>query len=315
MELRQLEYFMVLSRELHFTKAADRLGITQPTLSHQIKALEDEIGMPLFDRLGKKIAITEAGFILAEQCKTIFSALDYAKDQINELQQVRGGSISIAALPGELTDLVSTLLFDFHKNYPDVKVRIISSDEITELILLNEIDFGVTIATADNTAGDERIRSIPLYEDEFFLVVSHDHPLATREDVRFSELTSLPLILFPESHQCRKLLNQTCVSIQSDLHPKIETSSIDTLFEFVKSGLGLTVVSKTLLDLHMYNDLISIPIVQPRMNREVSLVYRRDKFIGYGARNFIQLLTTEIIKLRFPMSEDSKQQIERLTSR
>lgn len=71
MELRQLEYFMTLYKELHFTKAADKLGITQPTLSHQIKALEDEIGMPLFDRMGKKIAITDVGSILANECKNI----------------------------------------------------------------------------------------------------------------------------------------------------------------------------------------------------------------------------------------------------
>ena len=82
MEIRQLEYFLVLCNELHFTKAAEKLNISQPTLSHQIKVLENELGIPLFDRLGKKIAITDAGKILHEQCTYIFRAIDNTKNQI-----------------------------------------------------------------------------------------------------------------------------------------------------------------------------------------------------------------------------------------
>ena len=157
MELRQLEYFMTLYKELHFTKAADKLGITQPTLSHQIKALEDEIGMPLFDRMGKKIAITDVGSILANECKNIFNALDNVKEQISELKEIKGGNIAIATLPGELTDLVSTLLLDFHKNYPEVTVKIISSDEILELINQNQVNFAVTIDSSEYVFEDEKL--------------------------------------------------------------------------------------------------------------------------------------------------------------
>ncbi|MGG3449289.1 LysR family transcriptional regulator [Domibacillus aminovorans] len=227
MELRQLEYFMTLCRELHFTRAADKLGITQPTLSHQIKALEDEIGMPLFDRLGKKIAITDVGLILSEQCKNIFGALDNAKEQINELKEMTSGSIAIATLPGELTNLVSTLLLDFHKNHPDVKVRVISSDDIVQLVMQNKIDFAVTIVSSEFSSDDERIIKIPLYADR---------------------------------------------------------------------------------------ELSIIPIVQPCISREVSLVLRKDKFVGFGTRKFIELLTNEIIKLRFPITEKSKEQIRELTT-
>ncbi len=314
MELRQLEYFMTLCRELHFTRAADKLGITQPTLSHQIKALEDEIGMPLFDRLGKKIAITDVGLILSEQCKNIFGALDNAKEQINELKEMTSGSIAIATLPGELTNLVSTLLLDFHKNHPDVKVRVISSDDIVELVMQNKIDFAVTIVSSEFSSDDERIIKIPLYVEEFYLATSNKHPLANKEQIRLSELKNVPLILFPTSHQCRNLLDQTCISAQINLYPKIETSSIESLFELVKSGFGLTIVSKTLLDMYADRELSIIPIVQPCISREVSLVLRKDKFVGFGTRKFIELLTNEIIKLRFPITEKSKEQIRELTT-
>ncbi|WP_459499944.1 LysR family transcriptional regulator [Bacillus sp. C1] len=312
MELRQLEYFMTLCKELHFTKAANKLGITQPTLSHQIRVLEDEIGMPLFDRLGKRIAITDAGYILANECKHIFNAVDNIKEKISELKEIKGGKISIAALPGELTDLVSTLLLDFHKNYPEVTVKIISSDEILELINQNQVNFAVTIDSSDYVFEDEKIIKIPLYTEELFLVLSNNHPLVNEKEIQFSEVNKLPLILFPESHECRKLLNYTCIPRKINLYPIIETSSIDSLFDLVRSEFGATIVSKTLLDINEDNDLSAIPIVNPSISREVNLILRRDKFIGFGTRNFIELLTNEIIKLGFPISEQSKEQIRKL---
>ncbi|AGG05606.1 MULTISPECIES: LysR family transcriptional regulator [Bacillus] len=312
MELRQLEYFITLCKELHFTRAADKLGITQPTLSHQIKALEDEIGMPLFDRLGKKIAITDVGYILAKECKTIFNALDNVKEEISELKEIKGGKIAIATLPGELTNLVSTLLLDFHKNYPEVIVKIISSDEILELINQNQVNFAVTIDSSDYVFEEEKIIKIPLYTDELFLVLSKNHSLVNEKEIQFSELNKLPLILFPDNHECRKLLDYTCIARKINMYPIIETSSIESLFDFVRSDFGVTVVSKTLLDITEDNDLSAIPIVNPSVSREVNLILRRDKFIGFGTRNFIELLTNEIIKLGFPISEQSKEQIRKL---
>ncbi|OAH59626.1 MULTISPECIES: LysR family transcriptional regulator substrate-binding protein [Bacillaceae] len=120
------------------------------------------------------------------------------------------------------------------------------------------------------------------------------------------------VILF--SLKCRNLLDQTCISAQINLYPKIETSSIESLFELVKSGFGLTIVSKTLLDMYADRELSIIPIVQPCISREVSLVLRKDKFVGFGTRKFIELLTNEIIKLRFPITEKSKEQIRELTT-
>ncbi|MBW7460997.1 LysR family transcriptional regulator, partial [Paenibacillus sepulcri] len=88
MEIRQLEYFAAICQEKHFTRAAEKLNVTQPTLSHQIKALEDELGVPLFDRIGKKIAITEAGQLLLKHCGQVFNSLSSAREEISELQKI-----------------------------------------------------------------------------------------------------------------------------------------------------------------------------------------------------------------------------------
>ncbi|NUU62159.1 LysR family transcriptional regulator [Paenibacillus sp. JW14] len=157
MELRQLEYFKAICDELHFTRAADKLGVTQPTLIHQIKALEDELGIPLFDRIGKKIAITAVGSILYTHACTIFNVMHSAKEQLEELQDGEQGTITIGSLPGELNHLVSLLLVEFNRQFPKIKIRIVAAENVVDPILQNEMDIAVTILPVE----DDRLEQIP----------------------------------------------------------------------------------------------------------------------------------------------------------
>ena len=119
MELRQLNYFLVLCKELHFSEAAFKLGISQPTLSQQIRVLEDEVGVPLFDRIGKKTVKTEAGNILERYTLEIFRLLDSAEEAIFDLTNLHAGNIRLAVLPSDLDYRLTPLLVDFHKDFPN----------------------------------------------------------------------------------------------------------------------------------------------------------------------------------------------------
>ncbi|SEN97234.1 LysR family transcriptional regulator [Paenibacillus sp. OV219] len=294
MELRQLEYFIATCEELHFTRASVRLGITQPSLSHQIKALEDELGVPLFDRIGKKIAITEAGMILYRQSKLAFGNLASAKEQIGELQQIERGTLSIGALPGELNRLVSSLLLHFHRDYPKVRIKIFGVENIVDRVLNNELDVAVTILPIE----DERIHTIPLYEEKFYFVATMQHPYAGRSSIDFEEIMNVPIVMFPETHRCRQLVDMTCSRAGFKFQPLIETTTIDSLFGLVRSGAGGTVLSKTLFEMYNYEDLLPIPIQNPTLCREVGIVYHRDKYMGKATQGFINLLTAHIKTLK-----------------
>ncbi|MBP3963125.1 LysR family transcriptional regulator [Paenibacillus lignilyticus] len=294
MELRQLEYFIRTCEELHFTKASVKLGITQPSLSHQIKALEDEIGVPLFDRIGKKIAITDAGMILYKQSKLVFGNLANAKEQIQELQQIERGTLSIGALPGELNQLVSNLLLDFHREYPKVRLKIFGVEDVVNRVLSNELDLAITILPVE----DDRVHAIPLYCENFYFVATAEHPYAGRKAIDFDEILNVPIVMFPETHRCRQLVDMTCNIAGLKLNPLIETTTIESLFGLVRSGAGGTVLSKTLLEMYNYDDLLHIPVQKPTLCREVGIVYLRDKYMGKAARGFIDLLTEHIKKLK-----------------
>lgn len=234
MELRQLEYFMAICEELHFTRASELLGITQPTLSHQIKALENELGVLLFDRIGKKIAITEAGHILKEQGTKIFSNVRSAQERIAELKDITQGKLSIGALPGEINTLVSENLLHFHQLYPQIRMKLIGSDNIMEEVLRNGLDIAVTIMPAE----DERIIRIPLYSEQFYLVVPINHELATKDHIDFNEVRGLPLIIFPQNHQCRKLFDSVCHVIGAAISPVIETNTVESIYNWSKMDRG-----------------------------------------------------------------------------
>ncbi|MBP1991954.1 LysR family transcriptional regulator [Paenibacillus eucommiae] len=125
--------------------------------------------------------LTEAGLILLKHCHNVFNSLESAREEIAELQEIKQGSLSIGALTGELNQLVSKLLVDFHQRYPQIMLKVVGSDDLIERVIQNEIDFGLTILPVQ----DERITTVPLYEENLYLTVSSNHPLANREKNRF----------------------------------------------------------------------------------------------------------------------------------
>ncbi|WP_053371877.1 LysR family transcriptional regulator [Paenibacillus sp. FJAT-27812] len=294
MELRQLECFIAICEELHFTRASEKLGITQPTLSYQIKLLEDDLGMPLFNRIGKKITMTEAGSLLRNHCSTIFGSLAGAREEIFELQHIERGTLSIGVLIGEINELVSGLLIDFHRMYPKVQIKLYGVEDVVEPLVDNDLDFAVTILPLE----DERFSKVSLYEEQFYFVMNEDHPLSKNKSIALDEVKKASVIMFPPTHRCRKMIDLAC-SLQSfDLNPKIETSTIESLLMLVRSGAGISILSKTLLELYPHPELKVVPLTNPVLKREVGVIYLKDRYMGKAAKEFIELLIKHIAVIK-----------------
>jgi len=293
MEIRQLEYFMAVCQELHFTRASEKLGVTQPTLSHQIKALEDELGLPLFDRIGKKIAVTEAGRILLTHCSTVFRSLESVREEIQELREIKRGRLSVGALPGELNSLVSRLLPDFHEAYPEILVRIVSADNVAERLLNNEIDLALTITPVQ----DERIVSQPLYREKLCLAVPAGHSLAERPEVGLEALAGLPLVLFPADYRCRQQMDAVCRLQAIPLRPIIETDSIESILSLIEEGAGSSILSETLIKQWTRPGIRTLNLEGTPLFRQVGLIYRKEKYRGPAVLKFIELLQEQIRRL------------------
>ncbi|MFF5818057.1 LysR family transcriptional regulator [Lysinibacillus capsici] len=297
-ELRHLEYFLKVSNELHFTKAAEKLGITQPTLSHQIKILEREIGFPLFNRIGKKIELTKVGEIVQKEALNIQNSLQNISSQIEAFSNVKIGELNIAVLPGEITDLVSTLCIKFNQLYPNIKVFIQTTDQVENAVLENRADFGIGFQFKQL----ELLQVTKLYDEEFYLI---SNSKCRDKSISFSTILDKPLILFPKMHQCRKILEKASEQIGKPLVPIVETSSIESILKFVRNGTGCSVVSRTLYDFFETGDLYFHRIEKPSLNEKISLTMKKNSFINYPTRGFIELLINEIEKLQFDVEKYS----------
>ncbi|MFP3388276.1 LysR family transcriptional regulator [Brevibacillus sp. SIMBA_040] len=290
MELRQLEFFIAVCEEMHFSRAAEKLCTSQSNLSQQIKFLESELGVPLFDRLGKRIGLTEAGKVLLEQSRHVFSHLEYARSAIAELQNVQSGSLSIGVLPGDADLMFNALLIEFHRTYPKLSLSVIESTKILEQIIQGTIDIGVTTMPVS----DERMTVIPLFHEEFALAISAGHSLATEKAVPFSRLKDLKLLMFPPDHQVRQLISQYCQQEGFRLQPHIETTTLSSLLSLVEQGIGVCVLPRLLLENLGQKEIAIVSLLNPTPSQDICIVYRSDKYLGYAAKAFIDTLETYI---------------------
>ncbi|RRJ66205.1 LysR family transcriptional regulator [Paenibacillus oralis] len=300
MEHRLLEYFIVLGEELHFTKAADRLGISQPTLSHQIRLLEQELGTPLFQRSGKKNYLTQAGQVLMEHARRVIYELEQAKLEIGQLSGMRRGRLRIGCSGNHLLE---SKLISFHRQYPGIELDVIelATEETHAGLLGNQLDLGVVFLPLQ----DEQIVSRPLFDEELVLVVASRHPFAGLPEVTLEQLVQLPLVLFPPKFFVRQLFDAACTEHGIALKPVMELSTMESQVRMVRSHVGGTILPAsyawTLDGTVMgrlgdgfgdgFGDFSIIPLAEPAPRKQVGLVYRKNMFMDATLEAFIRHLT------------------------
>lgn len=283
-EIRHLHYFMAVCEELHFTKAAEKLGISQPTLSQQIRVLEDELVMPLFDRIGKKIVVTEAGSLLFSYATEMLTTLQNVKDAINDLQELQRGQISVGIMPSDLDYRITQLVIDFHQKFPKVKLRILASIDIMRQVLENEVDIGI----GTNVEPDDRLVIIPLRREEYVLTVSQEHPLANQTAITIAELKGLPMVMYPEGFFGREIVEEAVKKHGFQLHSILETSSVTSIMNLVRANIGATVQPYHLIQQINDPTLCSIRISDGAPSRSLSIIYRVDRYVSQATTAFIK---------------------------
>lgn len=284
MDLRLLKYFVTVAEELHFTNAAKRLGITQPTLSHQIRVLEDQLGTILFHRDSNSIEITEAGYILLRQVNQIFYELDKAKTMISELDGLTRGSLSIGSAGHK--PLYKPLM-EFHQRYPDIKVSIydLKTEETIEKLLNSELDLGLVYLPVNNP----RIHYIPLLSAELFAITSRKHELAKQKNIAFEQLIELPLFLVPRPFHIRKVVEQYSAEQGFAIQPKLESTDTHTLIQMAVNSFGFTILPK--MYTHFFNnDLAFLSIEKPIQPLQLAVIYRKGQYMSPLIKVFLSIL-------------------------
>ena len=286
MELRQLQYVVRAGDLLNFTEAARSLHITQSTLSQQIKQLEIELGTPLFDRIGKRVQLTEAGqrfLVYARQ--TLVSAAS-GRQALQDLADLRSGELAIGATYA-LRARLTPALVTFAMRYPDIRITVLfgTSDALVEQLRAAQLDFVLTFQHQDD---DERLASQPLFESPLALVVAHTSPLAARAEITLAEIAGLRLALPVQGYSTRQFLDAAFAAHQIRPAISIEINDIPTLFQLVETGHWSTVL--TLATVEQQRSVVTIPIAGDVMSRQARVVWLKDAYRKRAALQFCELL-------------------------
>jgi LysR family transcriptional regulator, cyn operon transcriptional activator len=232
MELRHLRYFVVLADELSFTRAARRMNVTQSTLSHQIKQLEDEIGHALFDRVGKRIIITEVGETLLLSATRALREVDAGLRAVKKPSDPLTGMLRVGATHTFYMTLLPDCLAAFLEVHPRMSVAAeeMFSAEIEAQVEAGTIDVGVAYEPRNNGS----LAYEPLYIEEMVLAVSSDHPFANRKRVRLAELHKQPLVLSTKASLTRHIVNHALQSVGAEPVVAAEINSVSGMLAIIR---------------------------------------------------------------------------------
>jgi len=289
MELRHLNYFIAVAERLSFSRAAEELRVAQPAISQQIRALERELGAQLFDRVGKRVSLTEAGRALLPHARHILGAVEAAENEVREHGSLTRGTASLGAPPTVSTHLLPDQLLRFKRKYPglEVTLREAGTETLLHLIEVGQLDFA--IVAADRLP--DIVESVPFLEEEYLLAVSAQHPLsrAARKTVRLADLAAEAFILFPEGYRLREVTLSACR--QAGFEPKValDGGAMQSALEFVAAGLGVALMPE--LALEGRKDIHALSISDQPLHRSLGLVWRKGHYLSPAARALREFLT------------------------
>ena len=288
MDVRGLEVFLSVAKHLNFTRAGEEVHLSQPSVSVRIRQLERDLGSKLFEQLGKRIALTEAGQLLLPYALRVMAARDDALHAIDELKGLERGSLRIGASTTPGMYLIPRTIAQFKQQYPKIDVHLAVRDtrQIEEGVIRNKFDFGFV---GGHLAGDE-VDVLPWIIDHLVLVVPSNHVLARKKLVKVADLRKERFILREPGSATRAAVVNHLQKSDLKVETVMEMENPESVKKAVQSGLGIAFISKFAVETELKaKSLVAVRVKGLDINRELKIVYRKDKHLGRAAQTFIEM--------------------------
>jgi LysR family hydrogen peroxide-inducible transcriptional activator len=246
MELHQLRYFCAIVDSGSFSRAARFAHVSQPSLSQQIRKLEDELGVRLFDRLGRTVRLTETGQTFLPRARAVLRELEAARGDVDDQKDSVGGTIVVGVIPTVAPYLLPQHLTEFSKKFPRARITVV--EEITP-VLLERLRAGtIDLAIVALPVRGHEFESFPILTERLFAVVPKHHRLARSQSLSLENLRSEPFLLLRDGHCFRDTALAACV--RARLHPQIvfESGQFSSLLSMVGAGMGVSIVPEMAID-------------------------------------------------------------------
>ncbi|GAB4101333.1 LysR substrate-binding domain-containing protein [Micromonospora taraxaci] len=289
MQLHQLRYFVAVAEVRHFTQAADIVGITQPSLSKQIHALEADLGAPLFERVRGNIALTAAGEVLLPLATRILADVETATREVQELVGLRRGRVRLGATPSLATSLAPPVLRRFRDAHPTIDLRVEEggSQDLVRDLLRGDLDLALIIMPAQGA--DPGLRVDPILRESLVVASVDEVPTASATgELRITDLRDLPMVMFREGYDLRDATIQACREAGFEPSFAVDGGEMDAVLSFVEAGLGIALVPGIVLARRP--GVRITPLAPPGVRRTIAVARRRDIVPTHAGRELRRIL-------------------------
>ncbi len=296
MDMRQLRYFLAIAKERQITRAARSLNMEQPPLSRQLHIMEQDLGVKLFDRVGRHLTLTQAGYVLEQRARSLLHQLDETLIEIKEIDQGLRGVLAIGSAFSCIS-LLPPKISAFRAKYPQVKIQILEGDHfiLDEYMKSNAIGLGITRLPFEADNGSEDYVILPLPPDPFVLVIPRRWDLGQiQRSIRIGDLADMPLLALKSDKTKRlheKIVNE-CRRFLFEPNIVCECSSVAIIISLVVAGIGATILPKSVMSSFPIDEIDMLDISDTSFLSEVGVVWLRDRYLSQHARHFINILQT-----------------------
>ena len=285
LEIRLLNYFLVLAEELHYTKAAERLNISQPTLSNQIKILESMLNVKLFDYVQKKTILTEPGKILKQHVYKIFFDLEQAEADIKNYTGKSREQIRIGASGSHLLLVPCSRFNNIHNNIL-ITMEEHTSNTIVENVKNGKLDLGLIYYAAEDSA----IHSELLNIESYLAVVPLGSRLEKYSSVSLKDLTKENIVLLPQTSNSRINIDKSFSMINHICKPRIQATNLDSCIRLIEHSDNITILPNSYIKSVNQISFKAIPISDYPPKQTVNLIYRKDLFLDDTLKSFLDII-------------------------
>lgn len=294
MNLNQLYYFKVLSQYEHYTLASKELFISQPSLTYAIKELEKELGLPLFDKVGRNIKLNEHGKIFLQYVNQSLSILDKGVDILKNRGKDQLQVINMSVIPTVVNTFLAPIMMTMKKTHPSLQIQFRSERTLDIIQGVEDLtyDFGICSKLENN-----HLIYLPLLHEELILITCKDHPLSKLKNVTFQDIAQYPLV----TYQKEISIYSTVMDLfhEQQLNPQVlyELDDESSIGSMVSRGFGVAIVANNEL-LKPFNDIERIPLPIESDTRTIYLVYNPQHQLSKVASEFIDYLIAQHMKLK-----------------
>jgi LysR family transcriptional regulator, carnitine catabolism transcriptional activator len=287
-DLRHIRAFLAAARIGNFTRAAAGLHISQSAFTVQIRQLEDALGVTLFDRSKRRVALTAAGRDVLVPLERVLVDAEAVVVQTRQLTGLRRGIVRIAALPSLAAELLPLTIHEFRQRYPGIMVEIrdVVAESVVESVRREDVDFGV----GTRMRMDREITGSPLLEDRLCAFAPLGHLLARRDSVNLRDLVQYPLILTARDSSVRDILDRALRSEKLLLSPAFEVNYMSTAIGLVRAGLGIAVLPEAAVGAEQVREVRRLLISRPSLSRRIEIIRRKDRSLSSAAGKMIEIL-------------------------